>query len=105
MYIPEVINLFLYIANLMFISQKKLDSHSIVKGKIVFVCLNMLSLCCGIVVTLIIFSFSDFGYIMGFEESNFKSKIINVVAFLYFIVFNLILTILVIRKKVNSETT
>ncbi|ATP39798.1 hypothetical protein CSE16_06880 [Solibacillus sp. R5-41] len=105
MAIAVVINLFLYIANLMFIFQKNLESHSVDKGKIAFVCLNMISLCCGIFVTMLVFTFSSFGYIMGFEESDFKSKIINVAAFLYFIVFNLVLSILVIRKKVNSEPT
>lgn len=104
MELAVVINLFLYIANLVFILDKNIFPYRILKGKIVFTLLNLLSLACGIFLMQFAFAISHFDPVTGIDEAiNMKTKFLLAIGVFYFIILNVLLIILVLRKKYPNE--
>ena len=104
MELAVVINFILYTANLIFILDKNIIHHRILKGKIIFTLLNLLSLACGIFLMQFAFAISRFDPVTGIKKAiNMKTKILLAIGVFYFIILNVLLTILMLRKKYPNE--
>lgn len=95
MELAVVINLFLYLANFVFIKENNMNKRSVMKGKFLFTLFNLLSLGCGIM----LIQFSKAVLIDHVEVFHIKDKLLLAFWYFYFIGLNILFTFLVLRKK------